>query len=166
MLPKDQARGAILGYFVLYQKAGSESKENQTVDGKETTSYVVTSLEEYTSYQFSVQAFNSKGVSDESTFVGKMTDQDGKFLYMSQSSFFSQQCPRKVLGLLVKTSDHDTDNTVIANNYNYCMHMYYSYLITNWQILITSENMLKSSQSDTLLQAKAAKKDCHTVNTL
>ena len=66
----------------MHEKTGSGFKENQTVPGKETTSYVVTSLEKYTSYQFSMQAFNSKGVTNESTSVEKRTDQDGKLRSM------------------------------------------------------------------------------------
>jgi len=76
MLTKEEARGAILGYHILHEKTGSGTKENQTVHGKETTSFLVTSLDEFTSYQFSMQAFNSKGVSNESAAVEKTTDED------------------------------------------------------------------------------------------
>ena len=82
IITKEQARGAILGYFVLYKKTVSGSKENQTVLGKETTSFLVTSLEEYTSYQFSLQAFNSKGVSNESVPLERTTDEDSKWRSM------------------------------------------------------------------------------------
>jgi len=80
MLTKEEARGAILGYFVLYKKTGHGSKENQTVLGKKTTSYLLTSLEEFTTYQFSMQAFNRKGVSNESAPLEKTTDEDSKLL--------------------------------------------------------------------------------------
>ena len=82
MITKEQARGAILGYFVLYKKTVSGSKENQAVLGKETTSFLVTSLEEYTSYQFSMQAFNSKGVSNVSAPLERTTDEDSKWRSM------------------------------------------------------------------------------------
>jgi len=82
MITKEQARGAILGYFVLYKKTVSRSKENQTVLGKETSSFLVTSLEEYTSYQFSMQAFNSKGVSNVSAPLERTTDEDSKWRSM------------------------------------------------------------------------------------
>ena len=87
MLTKEQARGAILGYHILHEKTFGGSKENQTVHGKETTSFLVPSLDKYTSYQFSMQAFNSKGVSNESDAVEKTTDQDSKLVYMSIPHF-------------------------------------------------------------------------------
>ena len=80
MITKEQARGAIKGYFVLYKKTGNGSQENnQTVLGKGTTSYMVTSLDEFTSYQFSMQAFNSKGVSNESVSLERTTAEDSKW---------------------------------------------------------------------------------------
>ena len=78
MLTKEEARGAILGYFILYKKTGSAEKENRTIDGKDTTSYLVTSLEKFTLYVFSIQAFNRKGVSVESNQTERKTDQDSK----------------------------------------------------------------------------------------
>ena len=81
MITKEQARGEILGYYVFYKKTGSRSKENQTVLGKEITSFLVVSLEKYSSYQFSMQAFNSKGTSNESTPLERTTDEDSKLPY-------------------------------------------------------------------------------------
>lgn len=79
MLRKEQARGEILGYYVLYNRKGSETLVNITVDGKETTSFLITSLKEFTSYEFAMQAFNSKGVSEKSSVSEKTTEEDSKF---------------------------------------------------------------------------------------
>ena len=104
MLTKEEARGAILGYHILHEKTGSGTKENQTVHGKETTSFLVTSLDEFTSYQFSMQAFNSKGVSNESAAVEKTTDEDSKLLYMSiphLSVYNCNVCEKSRFSLLI-----------------------------------------------------------------
>jgi len=99
VLIKEQARGAILGYYVLHKKTGSGSRQNQTVPGKETTSFLVTSLEEHTAYQFSMQAFNSKGVSNESAPLERMTDEDSKLL---KTSLLNQHAiPEKMITLLL-----------------------------------------------------------------
>ncbi|KAJ7386413.1 Protein sidekick-2 [Desmophyllum pertusum] len=64
MLTKEQARGAILGYYLSYKtELGNDVWVNRTVDGGDTTSYLVTSLKKFTSYKFIMQAFNSKGAS-------------------------------------------------------------------------------------------------------
>ncbi|KAJ7386412.1 hypothetical protein OS493_008536 [Desmophyllum pertusum] len=77
MLSKDQARGAVLGYNISYKtELGYDVWVNRTVDGGDTTSYMVTSLKKFTSYKFVMQAFNSKGASPPSGAVGKKTDQD------------------------------------------------------------------------------------------
>ena len=80
MLTKEEARGAILGYYILYKRKSEleASWKNRTVDGTETTSFVLASLDEYTSYQFAIQAFNRKGVSGRSEIVAKRTDEAGK----------------------------------------------------------------------------------------
>ena len=80
MLTKEEARGAILGYYILYKRKSEPetSWKNRTVDGAENTSLVLASLDEYTSYQFVIQAFNHKGVSGRSEIVEKRTDEAGK----------------------------------------------------------------------------------------
>lgn len=80
MLTKEEARGAILGYYVLYNRKGNTTLVNRTVDEKETTSHVITSLKEFTSYEFAIQAFNGKGAGNESSTLEKKTDQDSKFI--------------------------------------------------------------------------------------
>ena len=80
MLTRTEARGEILGYYVLYNLKSNSTLVNRTVDGKETTSYVITSLKKFTSYEFAMQAFNSKGVSQKSSVLGKKTDADSKFI--------------------------------------------------------------------------------------
>ena len=81
MLTREQARGEILGYYVLYNIKSNSTLVNRTVDGKETTLYVITSLKEFTLYEFAMQAFNSKGVSQKSSVVEKKTDEDSKFIW-------------------------------------------------------------------------------------
>ena len=88
MPTKEQARGAIQGYFILYKKTDSPQKENRTVYGKDTTSYLVTSLDKFTSYNFSMQAFNSKGASPVSNQTEKNTDQDSKLFKLPTSTLF------------------------------------------------------------------------------
>ena len=90
MLTKEQARGAIQGYFILYKKTDSPQKENRTVLGKDTTSYLVTSLEEFIWYMFSMQAFNSKGVSAKSKQIERKTDQDSKLFRLPISTFMDR----------------------------------------------------------------------------
>jgi len=77
---EEQARGEILGYYVLYNIKNIPTLVNKTIDGKETTSYVIASLKEFTLYEFAMQAFNSKGVSPKSPVLEKRTDQDSKFV--------------------------------------------------------------------------------------
>ena len=69
-----------MGYYVLYNVKDNSTLVNRTIDGKETTSYVITSLKEFTSYEFAMQAFNIKGVSPKSSVLEKTTDQDSKFI--------------------------------------------------------------------------------------
>ena len=86
MLTIQEARGAILGYYVLYRvKANPEPPwENKTVDGANTTSYVVGPLNEFTIYQFAMQAFNSKGASDPiSPPLEKETDEHSELILPS-----------------------------------------------------------------------------------
>lgn len=81
MLTREEARGEILGYYVLYNIKSNPTLVNRTVDGKETTSYLITSLNKFTSYEFAMQAFNSKGVSQKSSVVEKKTNEDSKFIW-------------------------------------------------------------------------------------
>ena len=84
MLTKEQARGAILGYYLSYKTEQVNGVwVNRTVDGADTTSYLVTSLKKFTSYKFVMQAFNSKGASPQSAAMVKKTDQDSKFYLVS-----------------------------------------------------------------------------------
>lgn len=75
MLRKEKARGAIFGYYVLYRVKKTLPWINKTVDGAETTSLLVGPLSEHTTYEFSMQVFNGKGVSNLSALVEKTTDQ-------------------------------------------------------------------------------------------
>ena len=52
MLTKQDARGAILGYYILYKRKSEPeaSWKNRTVDRADTTSLLLMSLDEYTSY--------------------------------------------------------------------------------------------------------------------
>ena len=81
MLSKDKARGAILGYYVLHRAKSTLPWENKTIDEPGATSLLVEPLNEHTTYEFAMQAFNSKGVSKLSALMEKTTDQDGKCYY-------------------------------------------------------------------------------------
>ena len=105
MLAKQDARGAILGYYILYKRK-SEPKvswKNRTVDRAETTSLVLASLDEYTSYQFAIQAFNRKGVSGRSEIVERKTDGGGKLLKQTSSCLvdFCRQSARDILSYVI-----------------------------------------------------------------
>lgn len=105
MLAKQDARGAILGYYILYKRK-SEPKvswKNRTVDRAEATSLVLASLDEYTSYQFAIQAFNSKGVSGRSKIVERKTDGGGKLLKQTSSCLvdFCRQSARDILSYVI-----------------------------------------------------------------
>ena len=49
------------------------------------TFLVLASLDKYTPYQFAIQAFNSKGVSDRSEIEERNTDEDGELLKQSSN---------------------------------------------------------------------------------
>ena len=105
MLAKQDARGAILGYYILYKRK-SEPKvswKNRTFDRAETTSLVLASLDEYTSYQFAIQAFNRKGVSGRSKIVERKTDGGGKLLKQTSSCLvdFCRQSARDILSYVI-----------------------------------------------------------------
>ena len=105
MLAKQDARGAILGYYILYKRK-SEPKvswKNRTVDRAETTSLVLASLDEYTSYQFAIQAFNRKGVSGRSKIVERKTDGGGKLLKQTSSCLvdFCRQSARDTISYVI-----------------------------------------------------------------
>ena len=87
MLRKDKARGAILGYYVLHRVNSTPPWVNKTVDGAETTSLLVGPLNEHTTYEFSIRAFNGKGVSNLSALVEKTTHQHSE-CYLSVTFFF------------------------------------------------------------------------------
>ena len=109
MLTKQQARGAILGYYILYRvKANPEQPwENKTVDGADTTSYVVAPLNEFTLYQFAMQAFNSKGASDPtSPPLEKETDEHSEFILRSLLQRFSIEC-RKTKAKVTTTANQN-----------------------------------------------------------
>ncbi|XP_022799391.1 neogenin-like [Stylophora pistillata] len=78
MLSKQDARGEIQGYYILYKRKNDPQLpwKNRTVNRKETTSKVVTSLKKFTSYEFAIQAFNNKDVSVKSDIIETKTDQD------------------------------------------------------------------------------------------
>ena len=81
LLPHQHARGSILGYYISY-KIEEVFSTNITVRGGMTTSHLVTSLEEYTEYEFFIQAFNEKGVGPLSHPGLKIrTDEDGNTCY-------------------------------------------------------------------------------------
>ena len=82
MLSKDKARGAILGYYVLHRVKDTSPWTNESVDGAEKTSLPVGSLNEYTTYEFAMQTFNSKGVSNLSALVEKTTDQHSECYFI------------------------------------------------------------------------------------
>ena len=94
MLTNEDARGDILGYYILYKRKSEPeaSWKNKTVDRAETTSSVLASLDEYTSYQFAIQAFNRKGVSGRSEIVERETDEGGKLLRFEFFSFKFVTC--------------------------------------------------------------------------
>ena len=64
-----------MGYYVLHRLNSTPLWINKTVDRAELTSLLVGPLNEHTSYEFAMQAFNSKGASHLSASVRKTTDQ-------------------------------------------------------------------------------------------
>ena len=106
MLTEQDARGAIMGYYILYKRKREPeaSWKNGTVDRAETTSLVLASLDEYTSYQFAIQAFNRKGVSGRSEIVERMTDGGGQLLKQTSSCLvdFYRQSSQDILSYGVK----------------------------------------------------------------
>ena len=94
MVTKQDARGAILGYYILYKRKSEPeaSWKNRTVDRADTTSLLLVSLDEYTSYQFAIQAFNRKGVGGRSEIVERETDEGGKLPKQPFSRFLSTKC--------------------------------------------------------------------------
>ena len=101
MLTEQDARGAIMGYYILYKRKREPeaSWKTGTVDRAETTSLVLASLDEYTSYQFAIQAFNRKGISGRSEIVEKMTDGGGQLLKQTSSCLvdFYRQSSQDIL---------------------------------------------------------------------
>ena len=87
MLTKEDARGDILGYYILYKRKSEPEVpwKNRTVNRMDITFLVLASLDKYTPYQFAIQAFNSKGVSDRSEIEERNTDEDGELLKQSSN---------------------------------------------------------------------------------
>ena len=81
MLSEEKARGAILGYYVFHRVKDTTPWINKTVDGAGATSLLVGSLNEHTTYEFAMQAFNGKGVSNLSALVEKTTDQYSEYYF-------------------------------------------------------------------------------------
>ena len=106
MLSKDKARGAILGYYVLHRVKDTPPWTNESVDRAEKTSLLVGSLNEYITYEFAMQAFNSKGVSNLSALVEKTTDQHSECYFYSCSSFVNN-CFSNMTFMVCTISDND-----------------------------------------------------------
>ena len=124
MLAKQDAKGAILGYYILYKRK-SEPKvswKNRTVDRAETTSLVLASLDEYTSYQFAIQAFNRKGVSGRSEILERKTDGGGKLLKRTSSCLvdFCRQSAQDILSYVINkkyaTNTHISYSWLLKSN--------------------------------------------------
>ena len=105
MLTKEDARGDILGYYILYKRKSKPevSWKNRTVNGADITFLVLAFLDEYTPYQFAIQAFNSKGVSDRSEIEERKTDEDGELLKQSSSCSedFCRQSAQNILSYVI-----------------------------------------------------------------
>ncbi|KAJ7386427.1 hypothetical protein OS493_008552 [Desmophyllum pertusum] len=115
MLTKEQARGAILGYYLSYKtELDNDVWVNRTVDGGNITSYLVTSLKKFTSYKFVMQAFNSKGASPQSAAVVKKTDQDIDALQANLTGLVKNQDYRiRVLASTIKGDGNYSDPPLI-----------------------------------------------------
>ena len=72
-----------MGYYVLYRVSGTPPWINKTVNRAELTSLLVGPLNEHTTYEFAMQAFNRKGVSNLSALVEKTTDQQSECFFKS-----------------------------------------------------------------------------------
>lgn len=118
MLTEQDARGAIMGYYILYKRKREPeaSWKNGTVDRAETTSLVLASLDEYTSYQFAIQAFNRKGVSGRSEIVERMTDGGGQLLKQTSSCLvdFYRQSSQDILSYGVKKKNIQSTRTYLT----------------------------------------------------
>lgn len=105
MLTKEDAGGDILGYYILYKRKSKPevSWKNRTVNGADITFLVLAFLDEYTPYQFVIQAFNSKGVSDRSEIEERKTDEDGELLKQSSSCSedFCRQSAQNILSYVI-----------------------------------------------------------------
>ena len=68
------ATSDIIAYFILYTTTASYTTGgNVTVNGVSISSYILTNLEEYTSYNITVQTISNNGTSDESNEVSVTT---------------------------------------------------------------------------------------------
>ena len=79
-----------MGYYVFYRIKNTAPWTNKTVDRAGATSLLVGSLNEHTPYEFAMQAFNGKGVSNLSALVEQTTDQHSEcyFILFIQLIFF------------------------------------------------------------------------------
>ena len=73
------ATSDIIGYFILYTTTASYTTGGSvTLNDVSISSYILTNLEEYTSYNITVQTISNKGTSDESNEVSVTTYTDSK----------------------------------------------------------------------------------------
>ena len=64
----------IIGYLISYNTTASYTTgSNMIAFGVSTSSYILTNIEEYTSYTITVRAFSNTGMSDESNEVSITT---------------------------------------------------------------------------------------------
>ena len=137
MFTMQDARGAILGYYVLFKRKSEPeaSWKDRTVDRAETTSLVLASLDEYTSYQFAIQAFNCKGVSGRSEIVERKTDEDGELLKQPSSCLedFCRQSAQNILSYVI-TNMQPTRNSDSTKSWLFCAFFvvfFFIYLFDN-----------------------------------
>ena len=68
------ATSDIIAYFILYTTTASYTTGgNVTVNGVSISSYILTNLEEYTSYNITVQTITINGINDKSNEVSVTT---------------------------------------------------------------------------------------------
>ena len=102
--------------FCSREKASQRHRgRTEPLTEPETTSLVLASLDEYTSYQFAIQAFNRKGVSGRSEIVERTTDKDGKLLKQLSSCLedFCRQSAQNILSYVITNmqSTRNSDST-------------------------------------------------------
>ena len=83
----------IIGYLISYNTTASyTSGGDVTVNGMSTSRYILTNLEEYTSYTITVQTISNNGTSDESIEVLVTTYTASKWYNM----WLGQPCEHKL----------------------------------------------------------------------